>query len=84
MTTGRDATLMTVRERQQVDRILETTRDQFEDEIEVILKHLSYDDLTIHDVIALAALLRPAYERAMARKAPPAPVIKLHAVGGAK
>jgi hypothetical protein len=84
MTTGGEATLMTARERRQVDLTLETTREQLEDEVEHFLNHISYDDLAIHETIALHVLLRPAYERLMARQAPPAPVVKLRAVGGGK
>ncbi len=67
-----------------VEQILETTREQLLDEVGNILGHLRYDDLTVRDIIALAAVLRNAYERAMAQQAPPAPVVRLHAVGGAK
>jgi hypothetical protein len=63
-----------------VEQVLETTRDQMLDELNVQLMNLHGSDLLISELIALVAILRPVYARALEAQADPAPVVKLHSV----
>lgn len=48
--------------------IFELVRDQFTIEADTMLEALCWEDFTSGEVIALAAVLQPAYERVLARK----------------
>lgn len=61
-----------------LDKVLDTTKDDIAAEARSMLGDLRASDLTIRELIALHTLLRPAWERL--RK--PAPVYKLELVRG--
>ncbi len=52
-------------------------RLRVEEEIDTILDTVAASDYTDEEVVALAVLLRPAYERHLARQRPTAPVLRL-------
>ncbi|MFN3004593.1 hypothetical protein [Mycolicibacterium wolinskyi] len=60
-----------------VDQMLGLARSSVEDEAKKLISMVRFSDLTTHEVIALAAALRPAYERVMDDRRPPGRVLKL-------
>ncbi|MFD3038349.1 hypothetical protein [Mycolicibacterium senegalense] len=58
-----------------VDEVLEVARDSIEDQCQTYLGQLHFSDLTVHEIIAMLAILRPAYERVLIRSRPPGKLI---------
>ncbi|MFD3038350.1 hypothetical protein [Mycolicibacterium senegalense] len=54
-----------------------TSRLQIEDEVDNILHTVPRDVYTDEEVVALAVLLRPVYERHLAEARPPARILRL-------
>ncbi|ABK74085.1 hypothetical protein [Mycolicibacterium smegmatis] len=60
-----------------LDQVLELARDRVETETRQMVAETSPSDFTVQELIALAAVVRPVYERVMAGLAPPGHVLKL-------
>lgn len=61
----------------QLDQVLELTRGEITREVRDMLPQLYADDFTMSELIALAAILRPVYQRQIEGAAMPAEVLKL-------
>lgn len=61
----------------EVDKVLGLVRATISDEIYRMLPETGPSDYTTQELIALAAIVRPVYERQQANGCPSAPVLKL-------
>ncbi|MDW5614602.1 hypothetical protein [Mycolicibacterium sp. D5.8-2] len=64
----------------EVDKVLELVRATISDEIYKMIPETAPSDYTTQELIALAAVVRPVYERQKEQERPPAPVLKLELV----
>ncbi len=58
-----------------VDQVLSLTREPMRDEVGRILRRLRMKDLTDAEVVALAVLIRPIYDRVLASLRPAGPTV---------
>lgn len=61
----------------ELDKVLELARPSISDELRNMIQEVAPSDFTMTELIALAAVVRPVYERQQERERQPAPVVKL-------
>lgn len=64
----------------ELDTVLELARDEIGHQVREMIGSLYIDDFTMQELVAVAAVIRPVWERTQEILREPAPVVNLEAV----